>query len=121
MKNTLLILAIMATSSVLHAQEPVMTNQTVQAMIAGGVPVPVIVRSIRTATKIDLHYTDPRDRTRFIEAGATATDTDAIIKAIAYREYVGRDVSPEPEPTGVPMVAVPKPTQVAVPASSAPS
>src|SRR5580658_6322610 len=120
MKNTLLILAIMATSSVLHAQEPVMTNQTVQAMIAGGVPVPVIVRSIRTATKISLHYTDPADRKRFIEAGATATDTDAIIKAIAHREYVGRDVSLESEPTGVPLVAVPAPVASTPSSSSAP-
>lgn len=46
------------------------------------------------------------------------------MKAIVYREYVGRDVSPEAEPAGIPTVAAPKPSpvQAAVfaPAASAP-
>lgn len=89
------------------AQDGVMSNQAIQAMIAGGVPVSEIVRSILTAARIDLHFTDPADRARLVEAGATGTDADAILKAIAHREYVGRDVPPEP--AGAPAAAIPQP------------
>ena len=100
MKNRLLILALLVISTapaLLHASPAVMTNQTIQAMLSTGVPLPAIIKAIKTAPKIDL-YINERELKELKNAGASAGDTDQIFEAIHYREYVGIDSSlVEPE------------------------
>jgi hypothetical protein len=86
-----------------------MTMSTIQAMVSGGVPLPTIVQTIRTAKKIDFYIND-RERSRLMEAGATAGDVAQIFDAIHYREYMNVDahivVPPAPAPAmTVPVVA----------------
>ena len=97
MKNTLLILALLISSSAFvpaRTAKRVMTNKTIQAMISGGVPLSMIVRAIRIAAQIDLYMND-RERIALKDAGATDSDVDEVMKAIHYREYTGVDKSPE--------------------------
>jgi hypothetical protein len=96
MKSAHLILALLATSSVLlpvRAASPVMSNYTIQAMLSGGVPLPAIIRAIKTAKQVDLYMND-REYARFKAAGASKSDADQIMQAIHSREYDGIDNSP---------------------------
>jgi len=112
-KNTLLVLACAATSSVLISAPPVMTNYTIQAMISGGVPVPVIVRAIKTATKVDLYMND-RECTRLKDAGASYAEVNRIVQAIHDREYNGVDLYPAEESLVSTAIAAPVAQPVAV-------
>jgi hypothetical protein len=108
MRNTLLILAFLATSSALVpvcAATAVMTNHTIQAMLSGGVPVPTIIRAIKTAKQIDL-YMNADEYARLKNAGASKSDADQIIQAIHSREYDGIDNSPAEPAIKVPVVAI---------------
>ena len=95
-KNTILVLAFLVTSSALvpaEGQNRPMTNSTIQAMISGGVPVATIVRTIRTAPTVQL-FVDRDEIARLLNAGASASDAEQIMKAIHDREYNGVDQSP---------------------------
>ena len=96
MKNALLVLALIVTSSALvpaGAASPVMSNYTIQAMLSGGVPLPTIIRAIKTARQVDLYMND-REYARFKAAGASKSDADQIMQAIHSREYDGNRTSP---------------------------
>jgi hypothetical protein len=69
---------------------PAMTNLTIQAMVNGGVPVPTIIRAIKTAPKIDL-YTNDREYAQIVAAGASTSDANQIMRAIHQREYDGAE------------------------------
>jgi hypothetical protein len=112
-KNTLLVLACAATSSVLISAPPVMTNYTIQAMISGGVSVPVIIRAIKTATKVDLYMND-RECTRLKDAGASIAEVNRIVQAIHDREYNGVDLYPAEESLVSTAIAAPVAQPVAV-------
>jgi hypothetical protein len=107
---------ILTLTAVIMAATPAMTNATIEAMVSGGVPLAVIVRAIKTATKIELS-TGNQDYARLTKAGASTSAADEIMKAIHYREYVGIDRSPV-EPA-VPVAVVAKPAPVPAPMASA--
>jgi hypothetical protein len=98
-------------TAVIMAAAPVMTNATIEAMVSGGVPLPVIIRTIRTATQIEF-FTGRPDYVRLKNAGASGSAADEIMKAIHQREYDGIDTSPAVEP----VVTVAKPTRAPAPA-----
>lgn len=104
--------AILMLTAVISAATPVMTNATIEAMVSGGVPLPVIVRAIKTATKIEL-LTGDQDYARLTNAGASTSAADEIMKAIHYREYVGIDRSPVKPLVPAAVVAKPAPVPVA--------
>jgi len=83
-----------------------MTMSTIQAMVSGGVPLPTIVQTIRTAKKIDFYIND-RERSRLMEAGATAGDVAQIFDAIHYREYMNVDAHIVVPPAPAPAMTVP--------------
>jgi len=95
---------ILMLTAVIMAATPVMTNATIEAMVSGGVPLPVIVRAIRTAARIEL-FTGKHDYARLTNAGASIKDADRIMEAIRYREYNGIDGSPVVEHPVVEQVA----------------
>jgi hypothetical protein len=108
-------------TAVIVAATPVMTNDTIEAMVSGGVQLPTIIRAIKTAPKIEL-YMNEREYIGLKNAGATTSEADEIFKAIHYREYFGIDRSPvEPvvrvsvEPLAVSKPAAPVPQGAPVP------
>ena len=76
-----------------------MTNQTVEAMLRGGVPVSTIVTAIKTAEYIQL-YTSKEFHDRLLNAGASPSVADQIVQAMHDRNYKGavrpEDVNPVP-------------------------
>ena len=94
-----------------------MTNQTVEAMLRGGVPVPTILTAIRTAEYIEL-ITSKEFRDRLLNAGASPSDADQIVHAMHDRNYKGA-VRPEdvhPVPVAVALARPPVvPTAIAQP------
>jgi hypothetical protein len=78
---------------VFAAPPHVMTNQTIEAMVYGGVPLATIVTTIKTASRIQLSETK-QDYNRLIAAGISAAAATEIMKAIHYRQFVGIDNRP---------------------------
>ncbi len=78
--------AVIMAATPIMAAAPVMTNATIEAMVSGGVPLPVIVRAIRTAAQIEF-FTGRQDYARLKNAGASGSAADQIMKAIHQREY----------------------------------
>jgi hypothetical protein len=70
------------------------------------VPVATIVQSIRSATKIQF-FQEKRDYERLVQAGASTSETDQIMKAIHAREYNGIDLTPAPETAPVAVAPAP--------------
>ena len=95
MSHRIAVLVLMASGALLQAA-PVMTNDTIEAMVHGGVPVATIVSSIRTARQIQF-FTNKEHYDRLLSAGASKSAADEIMKAIHYREYVGIERWPEGE------------------------
>ena len=109
MKKILLSLAFFAMSSVVvpgRAAPAVMSNYTIQAMLSGGVPLPTIIRAIKTAKQVDL-YMNEREYARFKAAGASSSEADQLMQAIHSREYDGIDTSPAEPIVRVPVESVP--------------
>jgi hypothetical protein len=122
--------------AVLSPAKPVMTNQTVEAMLRGGVPVPTIVTAIKTAEYIQL-YTSTEFYDRLLTAGASRNVADQILQAMHDRNYKGamrpEDVNPAPvavarppvvaaataQPVATPAPVVTPPPPTVVPAASA--
>jgi hypothetical protein len=96
MNSRIAVLVLTASGALLQAATPVMTNDTIEAMVHGGVPVATIVSSIRAARRIQF-FTDKEHYGRFLSAGASKGTADEIMKAIHYREYVGIDRWPDAE------------------------
>ncbi len=108
--------------AVISAAKPVMTNQTVEAMLRGGVPVATIVTAIKTAEHIEL-YTSTDFRDRLLTAGASRAAADQIVQAMHDRNYKGvmrpEDVNPAPVAVAIarpPVVAVAVAQPIAPPA-----
>jgi len=127
--------------AVISSAQPVMTNQTVEAMLRGGVAVPTILTAIKTAAYIQLFISKEfYDRLR--SAGASSSVADQIVQAMNDRTYNGaerfEDVKPvpvaaalasprvvptavaQPVETPVPVVTLPPPPVVPAPALIAP-
>src|ERR1041385_3532239 len=66
------------------AQDLRMTNQTIQAMVHGGVLVAITTEAIRTAPQVSLNATK-QECDEWVRAGAAETDAVLIRKAIAPR------------------------------------
>jgi len=109
--------------AVISSAQPVMTNQTVEAMLRGGVAVPTILTAIETAAYIQL-FMSKEFYDRLLRAGATPSVADQIVRAMHDRTYNGaerfEDVKPVPvavalaSPRVVPAVAQPAETPVPV-------
>jgi hypothetical protein len=111
------ILLTLVAFAVISSATPVMTNQTVEAMLRGGVPVPTIVTAIKTAEYIEL-FTSTEFYNRLLNAGASHNVADQIVQAMHDRNYKGavrpEDINPVPVAVAIarPPVA---PTPVARP------
>jgi hypothetical protein len=101
----------------ISSAQPVMTNQTVEAMLRGGVAVPTILTAIKTAEYIQL-FMSKEFYDRLINAGASPSVADQIVQAMHDRTYSGavrpEDVKPAPAAVAVPRPPV-VPTAVAQP------
>jgi hypothetical protein len=82
-----ILLTLMA-CAVISSAKPVMTNETVEAMLRGGVPVPTILTVIKTAPYIQL-FTSKEFYGRLIKAGAPPGVADQIVRAMHDRTYNG--------------------------------
>jgi hypothetical protein len=107
--------------AVAASAQPVMTNQTVEAMLRGGVPIPTILTAIKTATYIQL-FTSKEFHDRLLKAGASPSVADQIVHAMHDRSYNGadrfEDVKPLPvalAPPPVVKAAVAQPVETPVP------
>ena len=108
---------------VISSAKPVMTNQTVEAMVVGGVPVATILTAIKTAEYIQL-FTSTEFRDRLLNAGASRSVADQIVQAMHDRNYKGvarpEDVNPVPvavalaRPSVVP-TAIAQPVETSAP------
>jgi hypothetical protein len=125
--------------AVISSAQPVMTNQTVEAMLRGGVSVPTILTAIKTAAYIQL-FVSKEFYDRLLKAGASPSVADQIVHAMHDRTYNGaerfEDVKPvpvalasppvvkavvaQPIETPVPVVTPPPPLVVPAPALIAP-
>ena len=90
------------------ASAQVMTNATIQAMLYGGVPLSTIVRTIKSALRIDL-YINKEEYSHLIAAGASANAADQIMQAIHDREYGGAERLPAATPASIPAASTPAP------------
>jgi hypothetical protein len=134
LKKTRILWTLIAFAAISSAQ-PVMTNQTVEAMLRGGVAVPTILIAIKTAAYIQL-FTSKEFYDRLLNAGATPSVADQIVQAMHDRTYKGavrpEDARPVPvavalarpsvvptaiaQPVETPAPVVPPPPPVVVPA-----
>lgn len=115
MKVPTILLPLLAFAVISWAQS-VMSNETVEAMLRGGVPVQTIVTAIRTAGHIQLFMSkDFSDR--LLKAGASPAVADQIMQAMHDRNYYGARRPEDIEP--VPATVAPAP-QAAVSAPIAP-
>jgi hypothetical protein len=93
------ILLMLIACAVISAAKPVMTNETVEAMLRGGVPVPTILSAIKTAAYIQL-VASKEFYDRLLNAGASPSVADQIVRAMHDRTYNGavrpEDVKPAP-------------------------
>jgi hypothetical protein len=80
------------------AASPMMTNQTVEAMVYGGVPLATIISAIKGAARIQLSETR-QDYDRLVAAGSSPAAATEIMKAIHARQYNGVDRWPAQETT----------------------
>jgi hypothetical protein len=87
------ILLTLIACAVISSAKPVMTNQTVEAMLRGGVPVPTILAAIKTADHIQL-FMSTEFYDRLLNAGASPSVADQIVQAMHDRTYKGA-VRPE--------------------------
>jgi hypothetical protein len=87
--------------AVISSAKPVMTNQTIEAMLRGGVPTPTILTSIKTAENIQF-FTSKEFYDRLVSAGASPSIADQIVQAMHDRTYKGA-VRPEDVKPAVPV------------------
>ena len=108
MKKTRILWMLIALAAISSAQ-PVMTNQTVEAMLRGGVPVPTILTAIKTAAYIQL-VMSKEFYDRLLNAGASPSAAGQIVQAMHDRTYKGaerlEDVRP-PVPVAVALAPPP--------------
>jgi len=70
------------------AQDLRMTNQTIQAMVRGGVLVAITTEAIRTAPQVSLNA-NKQESEELVQAGASDSDAALIMKAIDLRKGQG--------------------------------
>jgi hypothetical protein len=81
--NVVLISTLILTGSAL-AQYTRMSNQTIRAMVHGGVPVEIITQAIKTAPQISLD-SNKQEFIELLNVGASVHDANEIMKAIEER------------------------------------
>lgn len=98
MKMTRILGTLIAFAAISSAQQG-MTNQTVEAMLRGGVAVPTILTAIKTAAYIQL-FMSKEFYDRLLDAGASPSVADQIVQAMHDRTYKGavrpEDINPAP-------------------------
>jgi hypothetical protein len=127
MKKTRILWTLIA-FAVISSAQPVMTNQTVEAMLRGGVAVPTILTAIKTAAYIQL-FMSKEFYDRLLRAGASPSVADQIVHVMHDRTYNGaerfEDVKPVPVAValtspGVVPTAVAQPVEAPVPVVTPP-
>ena len=102
------ILLTLIACAIMSSAKPVMSNETVEAMLRGGVPVPTIITAIKTAAYIQL-FTSKEFYGRLLNAGASPSVADQIVQAIHDRTYKGtvRPEDAKPVPVAIALASPP--------------
>ena len=108
MKSKVILISALILAGSVSAQDARMTNQTIQAMVHGGVPVQIITQAIKTASLISFNI-NKQEFDGLVTAGASANDATEITKAMDERANSHGAIAVVPVAMVTPSVRVPIP------------